>query len=309
MAAKHTSCATSSAERPLRSADPSLARQYRTTIGRMVSSTSRSASRLPATASATTASRRSPEIVIGAISPALRTGHFPREREVPPPAGAQLNTNDPNKACRLSAAHTTAAAATHGIGALIDEDSATCAAECVEQPISASKHANAHRNGISPSCPVASSARLGDARGTAPTSPALHSAAARMTSDLTRCRAEPSVAADSTARSACPTAATPSPRAIASSAVTHASRTGSRAGTSRRRPRPRAPGTAQTPRTGPRPVRRRPDRSTRPRRLRGPRPPAPTRCRLSVRARVCQPSWRRNDACVLCASEASGPAC
>src|ERR1700742_1840500 len=65
MAAKHPSCATSSAERPLRSVAPTLARQYLTTIGRIVSSTSRSASRLPATASATTASRRSPEIVIG----------------------------------------------------------------------------------------------------------------------------------------------------------------------------------------------------------------------------------------------------
>ena len=69
MAAKHTSCATSSAERPLRSAAPTLARQYRTTIGRMVSSTSRSASRLPATASATTASRRSPEnVIVGDLS-------------------------------------------------------------------------------------------------------------------------------------------------------------------------------------------------------------------------------------------------
>src|SRR6187549_1919863 len=64
MAAKQTSWATSSAERPLRSVDPTLAWQYRTTMGRMVSSTLRSASRLPATASATTASRCSPEIVI-----------------------------------------------------------------------------------------------------------------------------------------------------------------------------------------------------------------------------------------------------
>jgi len=40
------------------------ARQYRTTTGRIVSNTSRSASRSPAIASATTVSRRSPGIVI-----------------------------------------------------------------------------------------------------------------------------------------------------------------------------------------------------------------------------------------------------
>src|SRR5882757_10524672 len=63
-AAKQTSCATSSADRPLRSNAPTRARQYRTTIGRIVSSTSRRATRSPAIASATTASRRSSCVVI-----------------------------------------------------------------------------------------------------------------------------------------------------------------------------------------------------------------------------------------------------
>src|SRR3954463_6562455 len=64
-------------------------------MGRMVSSTSRSASRLPATASATTASRRSPEIVIGEALSSVTDGT----------GGVYvtgLNTNSPAGAARLS---------------------------------------------------------------------------------------------------------------------------------------------------------------------------------------------------------------
>src|ERR1700733_8148252 len=88
-AAKQTSCATSSAERPLRSIAPTRARQYRTTIGRIVSSTSRRATRSPAIASATTASRRSSCVVIdGNISSVTN-------RVSPGAVGHHYDNNDP----------------------------------------------------------------------------------------------------------------------------------------------------------------------------------------------------------------------
>ena len=171
--------------------------------------------------------------------------------------------------------------------------------------MSARTHANAHRSGIIPRRSVSPSA-VSATRREPSRSPAQHNAAARMTSDFTACRAEPNAAASSTGRSAWATAGGPHP------GPSRVQRTPTPSAPEPRGAEPvdQLPGAASAA----------PDAANRPTPsasaaspMRASTPasssePASAHARPSHgRARSCQPSWRRNDARVLCASDATGP--
>ena len=145
------------------------------------------------------------------------------------------------------------------------------------------------------------------ADGTSSACPELHSAAARTTWDFTTCRAEANRDARSTARSAWPTDAAPSPMNIASSARTHASRTGSRPAASvadEVTGSPQQPRRTAANRPTPRASAANPIRASACASTSG---PATAQARPShARAARCPPSCRRNDARVLRASDVSG---
>ena len=178
------------------------------------------------------------------------------------------------------------------------------ASRCRYRPAS---DANAQRSGIIPRRSASSSAASATRREPS-RSPAQHNAAASTTSDFTVCRAEPNAAGQRRRprrrgpppphpdRGPSPVQRTPRPSARAA-AQAPARRSGRRRGCSARsdaanRPMPSAsaasPISASAPASGSAPA------------SADARPSQP-------RARSCQPSWRRNDARVLWASDTNGP--
>ena len=187
-------------------------------------------------------------------------------------------------------------------------------AENVTLSISISKQASAQRSGISPSGSVASNAASATARARS-MAPALHSAAASTTSLLTRCRAD-----------------APSDRGHRLGQLDRFGRHGGRPTGRRRWPSPtRRPPIAGAPGAGRRTSAGTSAESARVNNVaaaaKRPTPSASAASPISASARasgsapasasarpsqprasVCQPSWRKNDPCVLWASETNRPA-